>query len=250
MIKTILFDIHGVLFAPNLERLAWQELATQKAITPLVLNQLKTNFKLQETTARFLQEFCPLCNGGYCTEENLLLPHNITLWLKGKRMWTTVYNESVDLINMSYEVKCNQYEPELMTYYLKFFLDPALYSTVVTPIQRGLDLLSTMKNCNKYKLFLASNSPKYCYDYYAKNYPDVINDFDDYFFSEMIQFMKNEPQFFEVIAKKYNLRLNEMFLIDDNATIISIAKSFGINGWCFRDDSKAINNLMVTLKKG
>jgi FMN phosphatase YigB (HAD superfamily) len=250
MIRAILFDIHGVLFSSNLEQLAWQELANINGLSNREISQLQIDFQIQAVVGEFLVEFCPLCNSRYCSQENLLLPHNITQWLKGKRDWQTVYDESVLLIDTSYEVKVNQYEPELMKSFLKYFLDPALYQKVVTPIQSGLDLLTSVKNLDKYKLFLASNSLQYCYDYYVQNYSKVTDSFDDYFLSQTLQCMKNEPMFFENIAKKHGIGLNEMFLIDDNCKTIAAVSNVGVSGWCFEDNKEKINQLIEQLKKG
>lgn len=249
MIKAILFDIHGVLFSTKFSELAWQELAKNNALIPSELDQLKADFNIQASIAGFLQEFCPLCNGRFCAEQNLFLPHNITLWLKGKRGWKQVHDESVQLIDSSYEVKVNQYEPELMKAYLRYFLDPSLFEQVVQPLQSGMQFLSTLKNLNKFKLFVASNSLGYCFEYYCSKFPQLMSKFDDYFFSENLQQVKPDFDFFDVIAQKHNVRLNEMFIIDDNGDTIAEVAQLGISGWCFEDDEEKIKQLFEKLKK-
>ncbi|MGN0526676.1 MAG: HAD family hydrolase [Acutalibacteraceae bacterium] len=83
-----------------------------------------------------------------------------------------------------------------------------------------------------YKIYLLSNASRRFYD--RKDYIPAISLFDGLFISADYKMLKPEKEIYETFFKKFSLKPEECFFIDDRATNIEGAESCGMKGFVFR----------------
>lgn len=82
-----------------------------------------------------------------------------------------------------------------------------------------------------YKVYLLSNASPRFFDVY-QNYPAICQ-LDGFFISALYKLIKPQPEIYEAFCKKFDLKPEECFFIDDMKVNIDAAKVFGMKGFVF-----------------
>lgn len=115
------------------------------------------------------------------------------------------------------------------------------------PFPEMYDFIKRLKAAG-YKIYLLSNASRRFYD--RKDYIPAISLFDGLFISADYKMLKPEKQIYETFFKKFSLKPEECFFIDDRASNIEGAKNCGMDGFVFhisklRELEKTLNALDV-----
>ncbi len=90
-----------------------------------------------------------------------------------------------------------------------------------------------------YKVYLLSNASARFFDVY-QNYPAICQ-LDGFFISALYKLIKPQPEIYDAFCRKFNLKPEECFFIDDMKVNIDAAKAFGMQGFVF--DTKDLEGL-------
>lgn len=90
-----------------------------------------------------------------------------------------------------------------------------------------------------YKTYLLSNASPRFFDVY-KNYPAICQ-LDGFFISALYKLIKPQTEIYEAFCKKFNVKPEECFFIDDMKVNIDAAKAYGMQGFVF--DTKDVVSL-------
>lgn len=82
-----------------------------------------------------------------------------------------------------------------------------------------------------YKVYLLSNATPRFFDVY-QNYPAICQ-LDGFFISALYKLIKPQPEIYEAFCKKFQLKPEECFFIDDMPVNIEGAKAYGMHGFVF-----------------
>lgn len=108
----------------------------------------------------------------------------------------------------------------------------------------GVEELITMLKEKGYSIFLLSNTAKTYYEYC--HLLPAIEQFDGEFISADYQLLKPSPEIYNAFVRKFNLKPEECFFVDDVQENIEGAKAAGWSGFCFK---KNIADLTQSLKQ-
>jgi len=97
-----------------------------------------------------------------------------------------------------------------------------------------------LKLREKYKIVVCSGNIKERVDYLDDKY-DFKKNFDEFFLSYEVGFHKWEPEFYKILAQRYNPK--ESIYIDDGHSLIDIAKNQGFNTILFKNPQQLIQAL-------
>lgn len=109
------------------------------------------------------------------------------------------------------------------------------------PNERIESLICGLKKSG-YKIYLLTNMSRRFYKFY-KNIP-AMKYFDGAIVSADEHTVKPEPEIYLNLFKKFNLKPEECFFIDDRPENIAAGEKLGMRGFCFRQD---VNELAVAL---
>ena len=100
-------------------------------------------------------------------------------------------------------------------------------------------VINIVKDINKQEIIccLVSDNEKYRADY-LMNELGLKNHFDEGFFSCYLGYTKSEPEFFEAIIEKLNLKSEEIIYFDDDQKNVDVAKKVGINARLYKSPSQ------------
>jgi putative hydrolase of the HAD superfamily len=115
--------------------------------------------------------------------------------------------------------------------------------------QEVIDLVKKLKK-KGIKAFVLSNNFKERVVYYRKNFSEMLNTFDDAYFSFETGFVKPESQAFENILEKNGLRADECLYFDDSSKNVASAKELGIEAIEYTDLKSAKKIMKKELKLG
>ena len=90
-----------------------------------------------------------------------------------------------------------------------------------------------------YKTYLLSNASPRFFDVY-QNYPAICQ-LDGFFISALYKLIKPQPEIYEAFCKKFDVKPEECFFIDDMKANIEGAKAYGMQGFVF--DTKDLSGL-------
>ena len=144
------------------------------------------------------------------------------------RMDTTdeTVEEKFNSYNFSDSIK-SKYKDKLIKYY------------ELRDVNKNLiNLIKELKKKNN-KIYILSDNNKEASNYYKAI--EGLNNLDGYVFSYEYGTIKKDGKLFDIFLKKYNLDPKTCYFIDDTIENIEVAKSKGINGILYEDDSKIIN---------
>ncbi len=98
------------------------------------------------------------------------------------------------------------------------------------PLPKMEELIIRLKKAG-YKVYLLSNATPRFFDMY-QNVPALCL-LDGFFISALYKLIKPHPEIYDAFCKKFNLKAEECFFIDDMPANISGAKAFGMQGFVF-----------------
>jgi putative hydrolase of the HAD superfamily len=97
-----------------------------------------------------------------------------------------------------------------------------------------LDFLKHLRDQNKYKLFLLSNTNEMHIEYVQKNvsfFGEFKSCFDGFYLSHEIGIRKPDQHIYDYVLKQNDLNPHECLFIDDTRENIEAAKVLGIHTW-------------------
>lgn len=118
-----------------------------------------------------------------------------------------------------------------------FFKDWYRY---LDPIPQTWDFIRELKEAG-HSVYLLSNAPVYFADHAAEVY-DILSEFDGILFSAPVLLAKPQPEFYQLLFKKWNLNPEECFFLDDKPENIEGAKQVGMDGIVFTGDISAVKD--------
>lgn len=112
-----------------------------------------------------------------------------------------------------------------------------------------LDFLKDLKPSSKYKLILLSNTNELHINYIKEHvsfFEEFKNCFDAFYLSHEINLIKPNPDIFEFVLEKNNLKAEECLFIDDNADNINTANTLNIKTWHINPENEDVMTLFKT----
>ncbi len=145
---------------------------------------------------------------------------------KGKISSIDFYNRLSEIagLNVDYEKFCG------------------LWNNIFTPMKDMFSFIPMLKQ--KYRLAILSNTNELHYEFLENLYPELFNNFSDFFLSYKMNLRKPEKQIYNSVIDYYKLKPNELFFTDDLSININAAKDTGINAFVFKDLKKLKANLL------
>ena len=110
------------------------------------------------------------------------------------------------------------------------------------PAVEGMaELIIRLKNAG-YPVYLLSNATPRFFD----RYQDIpaLTLMDGYFISALYKLLKPQREIYEAFCNKFSLKAEECFFIDDMEQNIQGAKDFGMSGFVFKKDIKALEDAL------
>lgn len=90
------------------------------------------------------------------------------------------------------------------------------------------------------RIYLLSNASTYFAEWFSHR--DPIKDFDGIVFSAPLKMAKPEPEIYQYLFNRFDLKPEDCFFIDDLEENIKTGKSLGMDGIVFTGDIEAVKN--------
>ena len=117
-----------------------------------------------------------------------------------------------------------------------FFRDWPVY---VDLLPQTVDFIRELRQTDA-KIYLLSNASTYFAEWFSDREP--IKDFDGIVFSAPLKMAKPEPEIYQYLFNRFDLRPEDCFFIDDLEENIKTGKSLGMDGIVFTGDIYAVKN--------
>ena len=117
-----------------------------------------------------------------------------------------------------------------------FFRDWPVY---VDLLPQTVDFIRELRQTDA-KIYLLSNASTYFAEWFSDR--DPIKDFDGIVFSAPLKMAKPEPEIYQYLFNRFDLRPEDCFFIDDLEENIKTGKSLGMDGIVFTGDIEAVKN--------
>ena len=117
-----------------------------------------------------------------------------------------------------------------------FFRDWPVY---VDLLPQTVDFIRELRQTDA-KIYLLSNASTYFAEWFSDRNP--IKDFDGIVFSAPLKMAKPEPEIYQYLFNRFDLRPEDCFFIDDLEENIKTGKSLGMDGIVFTGDIEAVKN--------
>ena len=117
-----------------------------------------------------------------------------------------------------------------------FFRDWPVY---VDLLPQTVDFIRELRQTDA-KIYLLSNASTYFAEWFSDREP--IKDFDGIVFSAPLKMAKPEPEIYQYLFNRFDLRPEDCFFIDDLEENIKTGKSLGMDGIVFTGDIEAVKN--------
>jgi len=153
----------------------------------------------------------------YLTSLNIITNEDIN-----KQLWKLSFLDGVKLLKREYNIK---FEVEEIINQFHSLLK-IRYEQDIKPFYGVTNLLKRLKMSN-YNLIIVSASNREVLIPCFKKY-DLFKYFDAFFLEDEIGITKSDNSFFKELIKKYNLKLDNLILIDDNNHALESAHSLSI----------------------
>lgn len=112
--------------------------------------------------------------------------------------------------------------------------------------EHRLKFLKNLKNENKYKLILLSNTNHLHIEwikYQVRFFNEFVDCFDRFYLSHEINMRKPDPEIFEYVLSEDKLEPTECLFIDDSELNTTSASKLGINTWNINPKSEDVTEL-------
>ena len=106
-------------------------------------------------------------------------------------------------------------------------------------LPQTLDFIRELRQTDA-RIYLLSNASTYFAEWFSHR--DPIKDFDGIIFSAPLKMAKPEPEIYQYLFNRFNLKPEECFFIDDLEDNIKTGKSLGMDGIVFTGDIEAVKN--------
>lgn len=117
-----------------------------------------------------------------------------------------------------------------------FFRDWPVY---VDLLPQTVDFIRELRQTDA-KIYLLSNASTYFAEWFSDREP--IKDFDGIVFSAPLKMAKPEPEIYQYLFNRFDLKPEDCFFIDDLEENIKTGKSLGMDGIVFTGDIDAVKN--------
>ena len=108
----------------------------------------------------------------------------------------------------------------------------------LSPLTQTWDFIHELKE-RGYHIYILSNAPVQFAEHAPSCYP-IVKEFDGIVFSAPIQLAKPGPEIYQYLFRKYNLKPEECFFIDDKPANIKAGQNLGMDGIIFTGDIDAV----------
>ena len=118
--------------------------------------------------------------------------------------------------------------------------------------EHRLQFLKKLAEGGRYILILLSNTNHVHIDWVKENiehFEDFRNCFDAFYLSQEIGFRKPEPEIFEFVLQKHDLKPQETLFIDDTKENTDAAARLGIHTWNIDPATEDVTELFTTKKE-
>jgi epoxide hydrolase-like predicted phosphatase len=113
--------------------------------------------------------------------------------------------------------------------------------------QEMLALIRVLRK--SYTTALLTNFPTHVHDFMQRSW-HVDGAFDHIIVSADVKLIKPDPRIYQLAIDRIGCQASEAVFIDDRKVNVDAAKALGINGICFSNKGKTINDLNRVLKSG
>jgi putative hydrolase of the HAD superfamily len=109
------------------------------------------------------------------------------------------------------------------------------------PLEGMAELIDRLKKAG-YSIYLLSNATPRFFDRYLD--VPALTLMDGYFISALYKLLKPQREIYEAFCKKFSLKAEECFFIDDLPQNIQGAKDYGMSGFVFEKDIPALEKAL------
>ena len=110
------------------------------------------------------------------------------------------------------------------------------------PIHETVNILRSLKEANKYKLYALTNWSAETFPVALQRY-DFLQWFDGIVMSGEEKTRKPFPEIYQVLLNRFDVNSSEVIFIDDSLRNIEGAKAVGIDGIHFQSPEQLLNEL-------
>jgi 2-haloacid dehalogenase len=132
--------------------------------------------------------------------------------------------------------KLPEYESEVRAYYDRW------EEMLGGPVSETVDILHSLKNAGKYKLYALTNWSAETFPVALKRY-DFLKWFDGIVMSGEEKTRKPFPEIYTTLLKRFNVKPSEVIFIDDSLRNVKGAEDVGIHGIHFQSPKQLLHEL-------
>jgi len=230
-IKTIIFDLGGVLFNTD-KTSAFKQIGIIKVLNYLL--RLHNPFQITKKLYNILDAVCPLpeqAPRALTPDGSRLLPKVFHDWLSGRHSPAQI-SESVSLfISQHPERFASATEQQLIKAAAQMTFTPQSIAKIQCPVQAGVEFV---KKCKKqgFDVMILSNLDAESFKLLQKKYSNVFELFkkENIFISGKMGQIKPDPAIYETLLRDRCLDPSSCIFIDDQKENIESARKLGIHG--------------------
>ncbi|HEX2978095.1 MAG TPA: HAD-IA family hydrolase [Candidatus Babeliales bacterium] len=252
--KTVLWDIGGVLFKPDMLGISYYELGWTDYAKYIVFDQ-KSPFHIKDLLFEDIlyrlnhraseQQFIAyLPDGG-------LMPPIMMDWLKGKitgqEIVSLVFQVIKDLDGQHYF--SSDHERIMLEKMVKVVFDPQVLGRYTKPISGGIELVASCAKHGCTNMIISNWDPiSFSVLMRSSHGRKGLRHFDpgNIFISGSYGIMKPDSAVFRKVLEMYQLNPSECFFVDDQIENIHAAEALGIKGyWLQKGDYKGLKRALI-----
>lgn len=111
----------------------------------------------------------------------------------------------------------------------------------LTPVEEIWNLVHELKKQGA-SVYILSNAPTHFAEH--ADFYEIVNVFDGIVFSAPLRMAKPEPEIYQHLFHKYDLKPEECFFLDDRKNNISAGRALGMDGIVFDGDMNAVRKAL------
>jgi HAD superfamily hydrolase (TIGR01509 family) len=227
-IKTIIFDLVGVLFSISksrvLRRLGSKDLILyylRKGKNPIDEGIMLLDRMRKEVPGQFQE---------VVAYKGVYLPNCILQWNQG----VLTRNEAFGQIQQYFTILDQQHyftnknHQRVILDLLSKLFSSQLGIEVYRPVRSTVNLIKELKKSNKYQIYLLSNIDQETFEGIKELYPEIFDLFDGLVTSWHSKLLKPDVAIFEYLLNTYNLSASECCFVDDQIENLNTAQKLGM----------------------
>lgn len=230
--KTILVELDGIIF----EHKPTQSDIINRFGSYAIKNAQKRLFEILEKVK--CEEELTQAKPKY---QGLTLPIIQCLYLLNKIDQQTAFQQAKESVN----THGWWYEREYLGQAVECCFKPEKEISIMSPIETGVDLLKRLNNVYKNKLYLFSNKTRATMDFLRKKHPNIFSllSEDKILTASRFGFLKPNKEAYTGILEEFNLKKEDVFVIESSQESLDAAKKVDIDGVLFENE-KTIEKLI------